>query len=45
MHEKSAGTIQDELAYAGMVGDVNLYLNDADEPNTGEIEVILSICV
>lgn len=28
------------LAYAGMVGDVNLYLNNADEPNTGEIEVI-----
>ena len=23
-----------------MIGDVNLYLNDADEPNTGEIEVI-----
>ena len=23
-----------------MVGDVNLYLNDADDPKTGEIEVI-----
>lgn len=30
------------LAYSGMVGDVNLYLNDADEPTTGEIEVISS---
>lgn len=27
------------LADAGMVGDVNLFLNDADDPNTGEIEV------
>ena len=23
-----------------MVGDVNLYLNNADDPKTGEIEVI-----
>ena len=28
------------LADAGMVGDVNLYLNDADDLQTGEIEVI-----
>lgn len=28
------------LTDAGMVGDVNLYLNDADDPTTGEIEVI-----
>lgn len=25
---------------AGMVGDVNLYLNDADDPKSGEIEVV-----
>ena len=25
--------------FAGMVGDVNLFLNNADEPTTAEIEV------
>lgn len=30
------------LGDAGMVGDVNLYLNDADDLKTGEIEVIPS---
>ncbi|KAL3145230.1 hypothetical protein ABBQ32_000977 [Trebouxia sp. C0010 RCD-2024] len=30
------------LAYSGMVGDVNLYLNDADEPTTGEIEIMIA---
>jgi len=30
------------LCYTGMVGDVNLFLNDAEEPTVAEIEVIRS---
>ena len=30
------------LCYTGMIGDVNLFLNDANDPTVAEIEVIRS---
>ena len=35
-------TITHPYFFLGMVGDVNLYWNDYDEPNTAEIEVMVA---